>query len=174
MRPSKIKVRQAILNMVQGHLEGATVWDLCAGTGALGIEALSRGAEKCVFVENSLKVASFLKENCAELERRFLAQNLSAPETLVIVNDVTHLDFASILPIPDLIFMDPPYAEVEKLTEHVLKKLDHEKCKNVIICLESSAKTMLAQINDLCTPHGWQVKKEKTYGESKVFTISTL
>ena len=64
-RPTTDKVKESIFNIVQFDVEGRRVLDLFAGTGQLGIEALSRGAEKCVFVDVSRSAANVVKENVA-------------------------------------------------------------------------------------------------------------
>ena len=65
-RPTSDRVREALFARLSA-LEGATVLDLYAGTGALGIEALSRGAERAVFVEGSARVVRCLEKNVASL-----------------------------------------------------------------------------------------------------------
>ena len=62
-RPTTDKVKESIFNIVQFDVEGRRVLDLFAGTGQLGIEALSRGAEKCVFVDRSREAVKVVKEN---------------------------------------------------------------------------------------------------------------
>lgn len=67
VRPTPDRVREAWASIVQPHLDGARVVDLCAGSGALGLEALSRGAAHCDFVEKDAKVRRVLEENIAAL-----------------------------------------------------------------------------------------------------------
>ena len=67
-RPVSQKVRQAIFNVLGDELKGLTVLDLYAGSGALGLEALSRGAERVTFVEQSSFAVSFLRANVKELK----------------------------------------------------------------------------------------------------------
>ena len=62
-RPTTDKVKESIFNIVQFDVEGRRVLDLFAGTGQLGIEALSRGAEKCVFVDQSREAVKVVQEN---------------------------------------------------------------------------------------------------------------
>jgi 16S rRNA (guanine966-N2)-methyltransferase len=68
-RPTTDKVREAVFNALTslGVVEGAVVWDLFAGTGAMGIEALSRGAQRCVFVENNRSALNVLRSNIETL-----------------------------------------------------------------------------------------------------------
>ena len=106
LRPTSDRVRESLFNLLAhgphgDPLEGARVLDLFAGTGALGLEALSRGAAGATFVENGRAALAILRENIAHLRlgetARILARDATAPG-----------------PNPgapaDLVFLDPPYA----------------------------------------------------------------
>ena len=101
-RPTTEKVREAVFSMLIGKVEGATVLDLFAGSGSLGLEALSRGAEFCVFNEGDRKNYKILKNNIA---------NCKAEEISSTYNN----DFRKALTLAnrefDIIFVDPPYRE---------------------------------------------------------------
>lgn len=102
-RPTTDKVKEAIFSMIGPYFDGGIALDLCAGTGGLGIEALSRGAERAIFVDanrrsietiyDNLSVAGF--EDRAEVYRNDAARSLKALHKRGIVLD--------------LVFMDPPY-----------------------------------------------------------------
>lgn len=105
IRPTLDSVRKAIFDILGEHIAGANVLDLYAGSGALGIEALSRGASSCVFVDNNRSSIKAIKNNLDAL-------GLSCYEDIVIVAcDV----FKAIRVFSksenrfDLIFLDPPY-----------------------------------------------------------------
>ena len=101
MRPTSDKVRGAIFNIIVsrwGELDGVRVLDIFAGTGALGIEALSRGAKSAMFVEKDRKAVMVIEAN---LEACGL-------KGTVISRDAEKLDLASLGRF-DLIFIDPPY-----------------------------------------------------------------
>lgn len=106
--------RLALFNMLQPHLEGAAVLDAYAGTGALGIEALSRGAKAATFVEKSPQVARLVRENVQNLGTEF--------ETEVFTGSVeAFTQKAELVGKYDLILADPPYdrfdaEEVAKLS----------------------------------------------------------
>lgn len=101
VRPTSERVREAIFSAV-GGLSGLAVLDLFAGSGAMGLESLSRGAASCVFVEGDHRVAAVLRENILKLDY--------AGSTRVLV-----VDYARALAVLagseafDLIFVDPPY-----------------------------------------------------------------
>ncbi len=102
LRPTGEKVREAVFSVL-GPVSGLRVLDLFAGTGALGLEALSRGAESCVFVEADPGTAAVLQENICALGYQHVAR--------VMVTD--YLRAAGQLGGPasgfDLLFVDPPY-----------------------------------------------------------------
>jgi 16S rRNA (guanine966-N2)-methyltransferase len=102
VRPTSEKVREAIFDVL-GPVGDLLALDLFAGTGAMGLEALSRGAQSCVFVEQDFAVAAVLEENIAALGYKLCSQ--------VIVSDyhqaVLRLSGAGAR--FDLLFVDPPY-----------------------------------------------------------------
>lgn len=101
VRPTSDKVKEALFSALQFDIEGRRVLDLFAGSGQLGIEALSRGAESCVFVDNSRASLNLVKKN---LEITGLSVNAK----------VVQSDFSSFAAMCrdtfDIVFLDPPYA----------------------------------------------------------------
>ncbi len=100
VRPTPDRVRETLFNWLMPSLPGAQVLDLYAGTGALGLEALSRGARAAVFVERDPALARALQANAARFE---------APATIVTADVPTWLAQAA-GPF-DLVLLDPPFAE---------------------------------------------------------------
>ncbi|MEX0957444.1 MAG: 16S rRNA (guanine(966)-N(2))-methyltransferase RsmD [Rhizobiaceae bacterium] len=105
IRPTSDRIREAIFNIVAhrrpGGLEGARVLDLFAGTGALGIEALSRGAAMCLFIEEAAEARGLIRDN---VETFGLAGRAK-----IFRRDATSLgEIGTIRPF-DLVFADPPY-----------------------------------------------------------------
>ena len=103
LRPTSDRVRESLFNVLQGGrygapLAGARVLDLFAGTGALGLEALSRGAARATFVESGATALALLRRN--------IAKSRTEDETLVIPRDATRLGPGT---PHDLVFLDPPY-----------------------------------------------------------------
>ncbi len=102
-RPTADRIREAIFNILAFQIHGAKVLDLFAGTGAFGIEALSRGAESAVFIDIDNDSISVLRENIKGL-------SLEGPTRILrwdLTRNLTCLD--SLRPAFNLIFMDPPY-----------------------------------------------------------------
>ncbi len=107
LRPTSDRVRESLFNVLQGGrlgdpVGGARVLDLFAGTGALGLEALSRGAQHVTFVENGRAALGLLRKN---IEKTRTEANVA-----VVARDATRLT-ASDAPAFDLVFLDPPYGK---------------------------------------------------------------
>ncbi len=109
LRPTSDRVRESLFNLILHaplgdvpEIEGARVLDLFAGTGALGLEALSRGAARAVFVDKGAKALGLLRDNIARLR--------VGDETTVIARDAARLGRNPEAP-HDLVFLDPPYGK---------------------------------------------------------------
>jgi 16S rRNA (guanine966-N2)-methyltransferase len=133
LRPTSAKVRQAIFNILGDKIIGASFLDLYAGTGAVGIEALSRGAKKTVFVDdNSLRV-NIIKE---------LIEKFGFKDRAVVIKDKTLNFLRKTEFIFDIIFVDPPYASGE--IDVVLPLIDDcniLRDNGIVIAEHSSKKT---------------------------------
>ena len=129
-RPTMDKVREALMSSLGFFIQNRTVLDLFAGSGALGLEALSRGAKKCVFVDNNFEAIKTIKENIRSLKIE--------EETEVIKSEyMSYLQNSN--EIFSLVFLDPPYKEkdsYEKVISYLLK--EQRLSKDGIIVLESN------------------------------------
>jgi 16S rRNA (guanine966-N2)-methyltransferase len=105
LRPTSDRVREAIFDILQNEIAGKRILDLFAGTGALGIEALSRGASSAVFVENSPKSLSALQRNLTECR----LQGISSVLNQEIAGGIGFLERQEAT--FELIFLDPPYGK---------------------------------------------------------------
>jgi 16S rRNA (guanine(966)-N(2))-methyltransferase RsmD len=102
-RPLPDRVRESMFNMLQGHLsEGPAVLDVFAGTGSFGLEAISRGAERAVFVERDRKIREILRANIAKIDA-------TAASEIVEGDALGPLAFARCPNPVTIIMMDPPY-----------------------------------------------------------------
>lgn len=106
-RPTRSLVRQALFNMLGPGVQGAVVLDLYSGSGALGLEALSRGAERVVFVERDRRALAALRENLKDCA-------VSPPEGRILVADALTAEALPFGPF-DLILADPPFAALQGL-----------------------------------------------------------
>lgn len=102
-RPLPDRVRESMFNMLQGHLvEGPTIMDVFAGTGSFGLEAISRGATRAVFVERDRKICEILRANIAKLDA-------TAASEIVEGDALGPLAFARCPSPVTIVMMDPPY-----------------------------------------------------------------
>ncbi|MFQ5506863.1 MAG: RsmD family RNA methyltransferase [Planctomycetota bacterium] len=130
-RPLLARVREAVFNVLGDRVEGAEVWDLFAGTGASGIECLSRGAARVVFVEKARAALSVLRSNLERLGlggsrgRRHVLVAGDAWEPGPIPRPGGGLDGPETP--PELVLLDPPYAAVRQDRERALESLDRLK-----------------------------------------------
>lgn len=102
IRPTTDKVKEAIFSSIHFILEGADVLDLFAGTGQLGIEALSRGANSAVFVDSSIESINIVKQNLALTKMSDFDVNVVNEDSLVFLKSNTIKKF-------NFVFIDPPY-----------------------------------------------------------------
>ncbi len=117
-RPTSDLVRESVFNILGELVEGRLVVDLFAGTGALGLEALSRGAARAIFVERNRDNVALIRRNVATLRYEDRAA--------VVANDAYRWARAYV-PVeaePVVVFIDPPYSDYEDQPERVVKLLD--------------------------------------------------
>ena len=104
------RARQAVFNVLGERVTQAKVLDLFAGSGALGLEAISRGATEAVFVENAAEADEVIRENIDKLN--------FAERALIVRTDALKVSsYAGLARHSDIVFIDPPYEMVAKLTE---------------------------------------------------------
>ncbi|SCZ53279.1 16S rRNA (guanine(966)-N(2))-methyltransferase RsmD [Thiohalomonas denitrificans] len=159
LRPTPDRVRETLFNWLQGRVEGARCLDLYAGSGALGLEALSRGAAEVVFVDSAPKVARQLEENLALLNSR---------DGRVVRSDVLNYLRGGGRPF-DIVFLDPPFRH--DLLEPSLRLLDQRGwlAPRARIYLESESDAE----NPPALPDGWQELKHRVAGQVKYQLIET-
>ena len=151
-RPTSEKVKEAVFSAIQFETEGRHVLDLFAGSGQLGIEALSRGAADAVFVDSDKNAIRIIREN---VEKTKFTDNSRIVQTdaLAFLNmNVTMFD---------MIFLDPPYAS--GLMEKVLDKVcDFVTVNGPVICEHSASDTLPDSVGSLVK------QKEYKYGKTAV------
>jgi 16S rRNA (guanine966-N2)-methyltransferase len=130
-RPTSDRVRENVFNLVQVHVEDAVALDLFAGSGAMGIEALSRGAERAVFVESQVAACRAIEDNLDKLR-------LTGAE--VVCNDVMRFSGADTRTY-DLVFCDPPYDEYAQLEPTLARYAPKLLAEDALLVLETAAKT---------------------------------
>jgi 16S rRNA (guanine966-N2)-methyltransferase len=164
-RPSQAKLRQALFNSLQAYIPGARVLDLFAGPGTLGFEALSRGAEKVVFVESARSVSKLISDN---------ARELGVLDRVVVHGEEVERIWSRLGeegPF-DLVLADPPYAG--GFEDLLLQKAPWERllAPDGHFCLEwGTVKSQVTELPDTAAG-GILVKvREKNYGDSVLTTF---
>jgi 16S rRNA (guanine(966)-N(2))-methyltransferase RsmD len=100
VRPTPDRLREALFNILGASTEGTVFVDAYAGTGAVGIEALSRGARQAVFIEKNRKAVNLIQSNLASLGIESRARVIAGSAALCLGGDALHAD---------IVFLDPPY-----------------------------------------------------------------
>ena len=150
LRPTSARIRETVFNWLAPRIPGARCLDMFAGTGALGLEALSRGAAECVFVEKSAAAARVLRQNITTLE----AESAKVYET----SATKYLQQADGTPF-EIVFLDPPFAadllpELCRLLEQSALLAD-----NARVYIEEDRDQPVFEL-----PERWQVLKTKNAG----------
>jgi 16S rRNA (guanine966-N2)-methyltransferase len=153
IRPTQGMVKQAIFNMVGARIEGAQVLDLFAGSGALGIEALSRGAASVTFVDQQPRGLAILRQNLDALGFKERAR--------LVRSDVVRWLEASTDAVraADFVFLDPPYDD--PVLDRTLRVLDQTATSSTVLA-EHSRRQSLPSLARL------RIDKQKRYGDTMV------
>ena len=153
-RPTSDRVREAMFNSLFSldAIEGARVLDAFAGSGALGIEALSRGALHATFVESGRDALAALRENLETLQ-------LDAQGRVVPGNALAHLERAAAEGHHyDLVLLDPPYG--------------FDQWDELLAAIPVSARVVIESDREVVVPDSWEVHRRKRYGGT-VVTLAT-
>ena len=165
VRPTSDKVRQALFNILSHRCEvcweGVRVLDLYAGSGSLGLEALSRGASVVLFVESNRKIAEVLKENIRSVRGHLEDEGEATLESHVRVMTVNK----TLSSPPDepyhIIFIDPPYAL--HAGRQMLERLDtlwlHPEG---LVVIEHERRDLFE------VPNGWRLNLRRLYGDTHI------
>ena len=158
LRPTSSKLREVLFNWIQFEIHNLKCLDLFAGTGSLGIEAISRGANKTVFIESN-------KKNYRMLKILFMNLILNDKSMILFKDGLAWIKENNLSDF-DLIFLDPPFNEnYEKKVLDILKKKQNLKssCK---IYVEFSKFTKVE------IPDSFTISKEKTLGDVKALLLN--
>lgn len=157
-RPTGNRVREALFNSLVSLnvINGAQVVDLFAGTGALGIEALSRGAQHCVFIETDRKARQIVERNLENTQLR--AQATIVGEKCEQWLERTTENF-------DIVLADPPYSYGQEDWSKLFALLTPRAAYAVIVCESNSA---------VPVPSSWYAQKEKWYGGTLITVLCPL
>lgn len=150
-RPTTESVKEALFSMIQFELEDKRILDLFAGSGQLGIEALSRGARVCTFVENNREALKIIENNVSHCGFTDKSNIVLAEATSFLLRKDSY----------DIAFIDPPYKQglIEKCLPLILKHMSQD---GIVIC-ETSADENLPDSID-----GWFADRSRRYGKTKL------
>ncbi len=157
-RPPQNALRESLFAILQPHLDAARCLDLYAGSGSLGLEALSRGAKSVAFVEKSRIATKILNANIDELDAK--------SQTTVILQDVHNFVSRTAGQQFEIIFADPPYSDAiyDKWWANLLgatRKLIYD---NGFFCCESP--------RVMSAPSGWSIKRATRRGTAHLTILS--
>ena len=164
-RPTSDRVREAIFSALdaRGVIEGARVVDLYAGSGALGLEAASRGAAHVTLVEKSPGAAGACRRNAAVI----LKQAPAGSELgIVVTAKPVHSFLASSLDEWDIAFLDPPYDLGEVELVHGLEQLVPRLAPDAVVVLERSSRSP-----EPAWPSGLELDRRKDYGDTTLWWV---
>lgn len=155
-RPTTDRIKETLFNMLQYDLADCCFLDLFAGSGAIGIEALSRGAKTAVFVEQNARAAGIVRDNlkATRLESQAVVMNCDALTALKRLEGKYRFDF---------IFMDPPYDHLleKQMLEYLADSAMIDKQSTIIV--EASLETEFNYLESL----GFIIEKNKEYKTNK-------
>lgn len=163
-RPTSDRVKESLFAALEarGALEGADVLDLYAGSGALGLESLSRGANSLVAVESSRPALNVCLKNASSVGSALSAAGGRSPMEIKLSDALAYL--ASTTKEFDLVFADPPYDQ--GASEKLIKLVATVLKRDGLFVLEVSDKTASPDTGEL-----FIVESEKSYGDTKVLIL---
>ena len=157
LRPTSERIRETLFNWLASTIEGSRCLDLFAGSGALGLEALSRGAGEVVFVENSARATAVLKESVNMLEASGAR-----------IHQADAIKYLKSEPEPfDIVFLDPPFAA--DLLEDLCRLLSEGNwlAEGGRVYLEQDRERPLPEL-----PDGWTPLNDKTAGQVRYALVT--
>ena len=160
-RPTTDRIKETLFNMLQSDIAGCRFLDLYSGSGAIGIEALSRGAKEAVLVENARQAIAVIKDN--------LTFTKLSPKAVVMEQDVlSGISRLAGKGVFDIVFMDAPYKTGQERDVLVALKNGDIIDKYTIIIIEEALDTDLSYVSEL----GYEIYKEKRYKTNKHVFLS--
>lgn len=150
-RPTMDRVKESLFGIIQNYIKGSTILDLFAGSGSLGIEALSNGASNCYFFDNNIELVNIIKKNTMGINGVHVMKS-DYKNTLEMLKN-SNIKF-------DIIFLDPPY-KLNLINDCLNKIYEYNLLnKNGIIVCEYE--------NENINTDKFELIKEKKYGAKNV------
>lgn len=164
-RPTSDRIRESIFSSLDSKdaVTGSAVLDLYAGTGALGLEALSRGASSAILVESNKQAAAVCIKNARLIQDGLLEEEHEVSAKVQILPVQKFLDSNS--QIFDLVFIDPPYEISNQEVEKNLESLLHSLSKQALVLVERSARA------DAIATAGYELLETKNFGDTAIYWL---
>lgn len=161
-RPTTDRIKETLFNMLQSYIPGCVFVDLFSGSGGIGIEAISRGARKAYFVENSREAIACIEQNLTFTKFQDYAIVLKQ-DVLAALHNIYEKEV-------DVIFMDPPYDnDYEKKILMLLRDAKYVT-EDTLIVVEASLNTDFSYLSE----YGYSILKEKRYKTNKHMFIKKM
>lgn len=161
-RPTSERAKEAVFSMIQFEIEGKRVLDLYAGSGQLGLEALSRGASSCTFVDSNPEAAEIVRKNAEKTK-------LSDRSKIIVSDAANYVRKMSGKARYDIVFIDPPYAS--ELVLPTLKRLmaSDVLSEGALVFCESDDPELFADSDDV---FGYfNLRRDGSYGKIRMFLL---
>ncbi len=181
-RPTAAKAREAIMQMLSERLDGALFIDFFAGSGAMGLEAISRGCRECYLVDQSSEAGAAIEQNLQEVARRLKAQDIAGQHWVVVRQKAERslkflLKHLAEYPADDevIIFADPPYgapalAFSKALLEEFLRLKIQRSVLLVIEAASEDAEAVAALFANFANYQpSWLLLKSREYGKATIY-----
>ena len=161
IRPTQDRVREAVFNMIRNEVAGCDFLDLFAGSGAVGLEAISRGAKSATFVERDRRHAAVIGENIAEAERR----GVPAEACTVVCADAYRYLASYSGPGFTVAFADPPYAlgEERGFADALRTVVERGVVRTGGLFIAETPSSL-----DASAVSGWELLRDRTYGRTRL------
>lgn len=160
LRPTPDRVRETLFNWLMWDIAGSTVLDVCAGSGALGFEALSRGAAHCTMIEPQRQQSLMLKKNAETLH--------ISTQQLSIIQQTAEAALPKLKQTFDVVFLDPPYSL--DLWQSLAVLIDPLLSSHAKIYVEANC-----PLEQLTLPTRWNLSKKTRAGQihAGIFEVTT-
>lgn len=168
-RPTSDRIRESIFNRLESRdlMTGASTLDLYAGTGALALEAISRGATSAILIDKDGKAAAVCKQNSLLIEKALAKQEVAVS---IRVNHQAVSAFLNSAETKfDLVFIDPPYEVSNQEVEQNLEQLADLLTGEATVIVERSSRS-----EKLSVPANYETEDIKNYGDTDVYWLRAL
>ena len=165
-RPTSDRVKESLFAKLEnlGALEGAKVLDLYAGSGALGLEAASRGAAEVILVDKDKAATDVIRENI-----RIVSKATGASCLITAQNKEVSKVLKTLASSYDLVFIDPPYELSNEAVTIDLESLANNLNDQALVVVERSSRA-----SDFEIPDGYDFEEKKAYGDTAIYLLKRV